>query len=333
MNKLLLILLVLCVGQVMCASAYKTSKSVTATVTWKELFDSFMEGAQFDDLVGNTTDCVHYVERGYDDLSEAVNHLVVRGFTWENYLDLMGALSDVTPIARTCYDVVGESYFSLSDHFARFNGFVDFITQVFDNMKLHFADWWNVYSRITDSLKRNRPKEVAFQIGTAVVLLFNFKPRAELTQIHTEVFIPNFDWAVDFLKGFLNGTRILSSDRIKRCINETDFVVDSITDANTEFRKGTDEGRRNGIFELTDIFAHLRPWQEQCVGGFQDLEKIILTYFNSFDTPMDIFYNAIRHSGQISISFVSALQNFKNSNWEKLGANIGDIFYDILVTN
>lgn len=333
MNKLLLILLVLCLGQVMCSGAYKTSKSVTATVTWKELFDSFMEGANLDDLIGNTTDCVHYVERGYDDLSEAINHLVYRGWTWENYLDLMGAMADFTPISRTCYDVVGETIVSLSEHFARFNGFIDFMTQVFNNAKLHFFDWYTLYTKITDALSRNRPKEVAFQIGTGVVLLFNFKPRAELNQIYTEVSIPNFDWAVDFFRGFLNGTRILSSDRIKKCINETDFVVDSITDANTEFKKGTDEGRRNGIFELTDIFAHLRPWQEQCVGGFQDLEKILLSYFNTFDSPMDIVYNAIRHMSEISISFVSALQNFKNSNWEALGKNIGDIVYNVLLTN
>jgi len=333
MNKLLVILLVLCLGQVMCATVFKPAKSVTAKVTWQELFDSFMEGAQFDDIIGNTTDCVHYIERGYADVSEAVNHFVVRGWSWENYLDLMSSFADFTPISRTCYDVVGETHTRLVDHFSRFDGFVDFMIQVFENAKLHFFDWYNIYSKITDAMSRNRPKEVAFQVGTGVVLLFNFTPKGQLTHLHGEVSIPNFDWAVDFFRGFLNGTRILSSDNIKQCLNETDFVVDSITDANTEFRKGTDEGRRNGIFELTDIFEHLRPWQERCVNGGFDLKKIILSYINTFDSPMDIVYNAIRHMSEISISFVSALQNFKNSNWEALGKNLGDIFYYVLLTN
>jgi hypothetical protein len=333
MNKLLLILLALCVAQVMCANAFQTSNNYKSS-TWQELFDSFMEGAQFDDLIENTTDCVHTLEIGYADVSEAVNHLYVRGYSWENYLDFLGSIGDFSPITRSCFDVVGQTSFDLKDHFSRFDGFVDYATQILQNAKSHFFDWYTIYTKITDAVSRNRPKEVAFQVGYAFVLLFNFKPNAELTtQIYTEVNIPNLEWLADLLEGFLNGTRILSSDNIKKCINETDFAVDSVTDANREFKKGTDEGFRNGVIELTDVFEHLLPWQTDCYDGAADIKKIVLQYYNSFESPLDILYNAIRHSSEISIDFVSALQNFKNEKWEALGKNVGDIFFNIFATN
>jgi hypothetical protein len=332
MNKVLLILLALCVGQVMCARAFETSNNYKSA-TWQELFDSFMEGAQFDDLIDNTTDCVHKVERGYADMSEAVNHFAVRGWSWENYLDFLGAIGDFSPITRSCYDVVGEIVLDVKDHFSRFSSFIDYFTQLFANAKLHFFDWYKIYTEITNAISRNRPKEVAFQVGFATVLLFSFTPTSEITQTYTEVNIPNLEWLADLMEGFLNGTRILSSDNIKQCLNETDFAVDSITDANREFAKGTDEGFRNGIIELTDIFEHLLPWQTDCYDGVADIKKIILQYYNSFESPIDILYNAVRHMSEISIDFVSALQNFKNSKWEALGKNIGDIFYNIFATN
>ena len=107
---------------------------------WRELFDAFLDGTNVEKLIDNSTECVHEIITGYDDLNEAIDHISYRGWTWDNYLDLTDALGDTTPIVRVCYDVSTESVQDLKDYFGSFDGFVDFVVQAKDNAIGHLFD-------------------------------------------------------------------------------------------------------------------------------------------------------------------------------------------------
>lgn len=301
------------------------------TETYKELLDALLEGAGVDNIVANSTECLHDVEHTYDDVGEAISHFVQRGWSWENYLDLNGALGDFTPLIRTCYNVTESSIDQARDHFGQFESFVDFANQAKNNAISHFMDWYDVYYKISEAIDKKRNKDVAFQVGRAFRLLLDFTPKMVNDNIEEfgELELPDLRPFEDFLKGFLNGTQILSSDKIKRCVNETEFMVASIEDANTQFRKGTDEGFKEGVFELADMFEHLRPLNEQCYNGIIDVEDIVKKYIKTFTSPLDIILNAARHFNQIYADALGVVQHCKNSEWKECGKDAGDVFYNI----
>ena len=300
---------------------------------WTEYFDSFLEGVGAEDLVEHSTDCVHTLEQGWSDMSEAINHIMVRGWTWENWLDLQGALGDITPIVRTCYDVTEESVDGIKRHYGGFGGFVDFAKKAIENVGKHVFDWYDVYAKIQEAVSRGREKEIAYQIGRSVRLLLDFPVSTPVKQTNQKVSLPDLRPIEDFMKGFLNGTKLLDSDKIRHCINETEFMVQSIEDAQKEFNKKTPEGFKNGIMELADMFAHLKPLNEECVGSFGDVKEIISKYIKTFSSPLDIALNAAKHFKEIYADIISGIQDFKNARFEEAGHDLGDIFFNIFFTN
>ena len=187
------------------------------SITWYEIFDGFLDGAQVDTYVKNTTKCVKELERGNDDMNKVAYNVYWYGWKWEYYLDFNGALGDLTPIIRTCYDVVDNSTASAKAHFSRFKDFVDFANQAKDNVGRNIFSWYEIYTRITEAIARPSPREVAYQVGKALKLFFDFIPRSSndnLTKM--SVSLPDFRPFEDFAIGFLNGTRVISSPAIKK---------------------------------------------------------------------------------------------------------------------
>lgn len=338
MNKI--ILLVLAVAMMAwtteAASGFMTNSKIGSLLaknglseTYRELIDAFLDGANVDDLIKNSTACLHFLENGYDDLWEAGNHLWVRGWTWENHLDLMKAFGDFTPIVRVCFNVTDDSARNIREHFGKFDGFLDFTMQAKDNAIKHIFDWYDIYAKINDAMTRQRSKDVAFQIGRAVRLLLDFPARMTEGELYQLAELPDFRELQDFLKGFLNGTRLLSSDRIRNCVNETEFMVRSLEDANAQFGKGTDAGFREGLFELADMFAHLKPIHVECQAGWVDVYNVVMKYWKTFSSPLDILFNAMRHFNQLYQGFLAAFQHYYNDDWKSLGRDFGDIFYNV----
>lgn len=339
MNKIILLVLavVMMAWTTEAAPGFRTNNRIGTLLgkndlyeTYRELIDAFLDGAKVDDLIKNSTACLHFLENGYDDLWEASNHLWVRGWTWENHLDLMKALGDFTPIVRVCFNVTDDSIESIREHFGRFDGFIDFATQAKDNAIKHIFDWYDVYAKINDAMTAKRSKDVAFQIGRAVRLLLDF-PSNKMSEVelYQVAELPDFREFQDFLKGFLNGTRLLSSDRIRNCVNETEFMVRSLEDANAQFGKGTDDGFREGLFEIADMFAHLKPIHVECQAGWVDVYTVVMKYWKTFSSPLDIAFNAMRHFSQLYQDVLAALQHWHGSNWKDMGRDFGDIFYNV----
>ena len=256
------------------------------SASWREIFNAFLDGTNIEEHIDNSTECVHNIITGYDDLLEAINHISYRGWDWDNYLDLVGALGDVTPIVRVCYDVSTESVEDVKVYFSSFDDFVDFVIQAKDNAVGHLFDWYEIYDKINEAIKRGKEKDIAFQIGRAVTLLFNFTPKMnDKINENSEVSLPDLEPLEEFLEGFLNGTQVLSSDNIKECVNETQFMVQSVHDANEKFKEQTEEGFKQGVFEIADMFARLRDLNEDCYYGVGDIEDIIMKYYDSFTSP------------------------------------------------
>jgi hypothetical protein len=328
-----LLLVVLALTSVNAAQISSRINGDRYAVDFTDYFDSFLEGIGADDLVKNSTDCVHNIERGWADMSEAISHIYVRGMTWENWIDLQGALGDLTPIIRTCYNVTEESVDGIKRHYGGFGGFVDFIKKTAENAGKHVFDWYDVYAKINEAVTRGRPKEIAYQIGRSVRLLLDFPVTAPVQQTTQEVSLPDLRPLEDFMKGFLNGTKLLDSDNIKKCINETEFMVQSIEDAQAQFNKKTPEGFKNGIMELADMFAHLKPLNEECVGSYADIKSIIAKYIKTFSSPLDIALNAAKHFKEIYSDVLSGIQDFNSARYKDAGRDMGDIFYNIFFTN
>jgi hypothetical protein len=298
--------------------------------TWKDLVDAFLDGAEVDEYVANSTECVHDTEDTYEDMNEAIGHFIKRGWSWENWLDLNGALGSFTPFVRTCYDVGVGGKEDTMDYINSFDSLVDFAMQAKDNVVVHVFDWYDVIAKFNDAFSRGRNKDVAYQVGRALNLFLIFKPRSAPVQLQAgEVTIPDFRWAEEFLKGFLNGTKVLSSDRVKHCVNETEFMVESIEDANAQFKKKTEESYREGVFELADMFEHLKPLNEECYYGVADVEATVKKYIKTFKSPIDIAINAARHFNELYSDGLALIQHFKNDEWYSAGYDSGDILYNI----
>ena len=239
--------------------------------TWYELIDSFLDGAQVETLIKNTTQCVKELEKGNDDVYKVFYNVYWYGWSWQYYLDFNGALGDLTPIIRTCYDVVGNSTINLVNHFSKFADIVDFANQAKDNWVRNLFTWYDVYARITDAINRGYPKDVSFQIGRALRLFFDFAPRGSRENSQLAVSLPDFRPIEDFVVGFLNGTRVISSPSIKKCINETEFIVASFEDGNRCLQNGTVDKFRCSVFEVADVAEHLRPFNEHCAQAGVDI--------------------------------------------------------------
>eukprot|EP00345_Euplotes_harpa_P012318 CAMPEP_0168334654 /NCGR_PEP_ID=MMETSP0213-20121227/10412_1 /TAXON_ID=151035 /ORGANISM="Euplotes harpa, Strain FSP1.4" /LENGTH=297 /DNA_ID=CAMNT_0008339371 /DNA_START=62 /DNA_END=952 /DNA_ORIENTATION=+ len=264
--------------------------------TYFELIDAAMDGANINDLMKNTTTCVHNIEKGSTEISATIMYFVNYGWSWDNYLNFNGALGNLTPIIRVCYDVIGNSTTSLQEHFSKFQNFVDFVNQAKNNAVKNIFTWYDIYARLQDAITRAKNKDAAFQIGRAARLLLDFPPQgvSQVQQLDA-VTLPDLRWLEDFARGFLNGTRVFSSDRIRKCINETDFVVQSFVDGNNCFANGTTNPFRCMVFEVADISEHLRPFNEECYYAGVDVYKVILNYIDTFKTPLDILFNALRN--------------------------------------
>jgi hypothetical protein len=289
-----------------------------------------LDGAEIDKVISNSTTCLHNIENGYDDIIEAISHFSKRGWSWENYLDMTGALGDVTGIVRVCFNVTDATITQAREHFNSFDSIVDFALQAKDNAVVHLFDWYDVYTKISEAIEKKRNKDVAFQAGRSARLFLEFTPSMHSELIYGEaVDLPDLRPVEEFLKGFLNGTQILSSDKIQRCVNETEFMVASIEDANTQFSKGTDDGFREGIFEIADMFEHLRPLNEQCYTGFNDVRTIIQKYIKTFKSPLDIVLNAARHFNEIYGDILGSVQHFHNEEWRSMGKDVGDIVFSV----
>jgi len=339
MNKILalalLAVLMLCSVQAIPSKFLQKRQSglsgkIDLTETAKELIDAFLDGAEVDKMISNSTTCLHNIEHGYDDILEAISHFTKRGWSWENYLDMTGALGDVTGIVRVCFNVTDETITQAREHFTRFDSFVDFAMQAKDNVVVHLFDWYDVYTKLSEAIEKGRDKDVAFQVGRSSRLFLEFTPNMPSELIHGgAVDLPDLRPLEEFLNGFLNGTQILSSDKIQRCVNETEFMVASIEDANAQFNKGTDDGFREGIFEIADMFEHLRPLNEQCYTGINDVRAILEKYIKTFKSPLDIALNAARHFTEIYADVLGSIQHFHNEEWRLMGKDVGDIVFSV----
>lgn len=315
------------------AGLFRAGSTVTSGPTPQELFDSFLEGFDVNSFVKNSTDCVHKTERGYVDISEAVNHMIKRGWTWENYLDILGSLANITPMTRTCFDVTIDARQQINTFFGNFDGFIDFANQVRDGIVTNAWEWYTISSALVSSIQNNRPKEVAFQVGKALALLFKFNPRLrsqEVTEFATS--LPSLRPLEDFLTGFIEGSRVFDSKNIKSCVNETEFLVASIEDANREFSRRTDAGFRAGVFEIADIFERLKPLNSWCFDGSNDVVRIVTNMYNTFNSPLDIIINAARNGPAISAAALGFYQAFRNGDWKSVGQQSGSIFFMVFKT-
>lgn len=315
------------------ARLFGLEKAFTKGPTFIELFDSFLDGFEVNSLVANSTECVHKTERGYTDIYEAVNHLIHRGWTWENHLDLLGSMGHVTPITRTCFDVTVGAREQLNTFFSNFDGFIDFANQVRGGIIANAWEWYTISSALVSAIQNNRPKEVAFQAGRGLKLLFKFNPTLSTQNAaELEVSLPNLRPLEDFMKGFITGSRVFDSENIRNCVNETEFLVASIEDANREFSRRTDAGFRAGVFEVADIFERLKPLNLWCHDGTNDVVRIATNMYNTFNSPIDIVINAARNGPAISAAALSVWQAFRNENWKTVGEQSGYIFFMVFKT-
>lgn len=302
--------------------------SLKAQPTYIELLDSFMEGFDIDSIVNNSVECVHKSEVGIEDIGEAVNHLWFRGWTWENHLDFFGSLGNVAPITRTCFDVAVDARQQFSEFFGSFDGVVDFANQVRNGVMRNAWEWYTLGSAIVSAIQTNRPKEIAFNAGKALALLFKFDPVFKATYKSDGVTaLPDLRPIEDLLVGFIDGSQVFNSDNVKNCVNNTEFVVASVEDANREFAKRTDAGFRAGVFEIADVFEVLKPLNEYCANGFDDVQVTVQRLIRTFGSPFDIIVNATRHATGISASGLAIWQAWRNSNWKVLGTEAGKIFW------
>ena len=300
--------------------------------TMYEIIDAFFDGAQVDTLIKNSTTCVKQLEKGNDDMYKVFYNVYWYGFTWQYYLDFNGALGDLTPIIRVCYDVIGNSTIALKAHFSKFIDFVDFATQAKDNCVRNLFTWYEVYTRITDAINRGLPKDISYQVGRSVRLFFDFVPKqSAVVDSKLEVSLPDFRPIEDFIVGFLNGTRVISSPSIKKCINETEFIVASFEDGNRCFQNGTVDSFRCAVFEVADVAEHLRPFNEHCVQAGIDVYTTILKYIDTFKTPTDFYFNMMRHIYEIYGDAIAFYQGIVNANWKSSGYNLGEIVFFVFV--
>ena len=300
-------------------------------VTWKDLVDSFFEGTEIDDFFDNSTECVHDFENSYEDVYEAITHFIQRGWTWENWLDFNEAIGTFTPLVRTCYDPTHDSIEDAQNFFASFDSFIDFAMQARDNCVVHVLDWYQVYANINDAFQKGKTKDVAYEIGHALNLFFVFDPRSPrvATKSNTVTALPDLHWLEEFLQGFINGTQVLSSDSVEKCVNETLFMVDSLTDANEQFKKKGEEFFKQGVFELADMCEHCKPLNEQCYKGTNKIIATFKKYIKTFKNPIDILFNMAKHFNELYVDGIELIQHFNKEEWYDAGFSFGDIFFNV----
>ena len=296
-------------------------------ITFEDLIDAFIEGAQLDFKIEHTSDCFHELERGTIEILSAIDYIYVYGLSVDRYFDFLDSLAYVAPMTQTCYAVTEDSAEDIFDYFSQFDNFNDFYRQAIYNMENHIYDWIILSADMNKAWEDQDPVAVFYIAGKAWDLFFNFVPSRSFDRFTLS---STFSAQVEFIEGFLDGTKVLDSKNMGKCIDEANFVTDSLAEARNEFAKGKKAHFKNGVFLVSEIFPRLRVYHESCLLGLVDTIELAHHYIDKITSIIDIFLNVVVHYMDIISNFWGFIAYTRNDEWFNSGQALGNLLYYIL---
>lgn len=301
------------------------------------VLDHFMEGMKINELAVNTTECVHHTDRAYTHLSAAINNISASNWTLNNHFYLLNSLGNIGPMIRTCYNSTRNGTAEFLEHFNGFNNLTDFLNQTRHHLANHTWEFYKEGSALLFALEDNRTDEAAYQLGSLTRLLIDVTPtrhRVNNGLKGSKPFALNFQFpdlrpVSNFLTGFVNGTRILNSDNITHCVNETQYLASAFENATYGIANQTYDGFEHALFDLSHIFDHVGNHSTSCYGGLVDSLDILGDYNETLYSPREFAMNVVRNSFYLYDDAVSAYGNYTQGNQTGLGFSLGDTLFNL----
>jgi hypothetical protein len=133
---------------------------------------------------------------------------------------------------------------------------------------------------------------------------------------------------VQIVEGFLKGAvQAEGLTDIEKCIQDVEGVVSDAETAIADFEKKDLSDIVAGFKALADLVGKVKSGMSDC-GHLSDdlhkLETIVAVYTNLPAFAWHVGYDLLVNGVDIYHDIDSAISNFKSSNWEQFGENIGD---------
>jgi hypothetical protein len=133
---------------------------------------------------------------------------------------------------------------------------------------------------------------------------------------------------VQIVEGFLKGAvQAEGLTDIEKCIQDAEGVVSDAETAIADFEKKDLNDIVAGFKALADLVTKVKSGMSDCghlSGDLHKLETIVATFTNlpafAWHVGSDLLVNGVDIYNDID----HAITNFKSSNWEQFGENVGD---------
>jgi len=224
--------------------------------------------------------------------------------------------------------VTEDSEEDIFQYFSQFNSINDFFYQSLKNaLVVRMYDWINLIADLERAIENEDWLTVFYILGNGWDLFFNFVPSRSFDRFTIS---STFSSQVEFIEGFLNGTKVLDSENMGKCIDEANFITDSLAEARKEFAKGKKDHFKNGVFLVSGISPRLILLHGYCYFGFVDTIELAHHYIDKITSPIDIVLNVVVHYMDIITNFWGFIAYTRNDEWFESGQALGSLLYYIL---
>ena len=226
-----------------------------------------MQGSKINTIVSESEDCVNANVYLLGNISAALQEYTKKP-TINNFFGITKSFEKFTPAIKFCFGSSVEATEAVYTHLKKFKTLSKFwhaLVLNFENELLLFGIQVNNMKNLLLAGKFN---ELSFAYGEFLNKVVDFQPMmisASNPKLN--------DFAVnsqDFFDGLVNGTVIFKTDNILQCFNQTRWYAESFETAFADFRKGTDQGFKDGIFAIAESFSHIYPVAFNCWKGEED---------------------------------------------------------------
>jgi len=179
-------------------------------------------------------------------------------------------------------------------------------------------DWINLIADLERAAENDDALTVFYKLGNGWDLFFNFVPSRTDRFTLSSIFSSEFE-LTKFVEGFLNGTKVLDSKNMGKCIDEANFVADSFAEARKEFAIGKKAHFKNGVFLISGTFPRRRVYHESCWLGFVDTIELAHHYIDKITSIIDIVLNVALHYMDIITNFWGFIAYSRKDEWFESG--------------
>lgn len=293
----------------------------------------FLKGAGVIPSVANATDCIDSTRDLAKTMNSSVQNIISKGFNIDSYLAATEAIGSAQPAIKTCYDSGFDGYKQAADHLSHFSSTKSFFTKMGLKTAYSFFDWYSLYYSFNGAIAKKNSTMISFFAGQFVHTLLDFDETLNgtmsLKSSQNGLEVGFVDFTYDLVYSFLDGALILESTLIENCESNATVFINNFDYALSEFKKHTEEGTKNGVYAIADIFGGFHDVNTICLGGVNAGWSKVQEYLKITAHPLEIIYNIVWNYRRVYKHLLQAIECVFVMDAKCIGFEGGSLVYQV----